>query len=146
MNSPNINFRKLLIDDFNKGYLQLLEQLTIVGNLSKDEFSNIFNNINNNTYIYVYEDLEAQKIIASATLIIEQKFIHNGGKVGHLEDVVVDSNYRGFRIGQKLIQKIINLAKNKNCYKLIADCKTNLIPFYQKNGFQKKDEQISIYF
>ena len=144
MNSPNIKFRKLSLDDFNKGYLQLLEQLTIVGNISKEEFLKIYGNIGSN--IYVYEDLEAQKIIASATLLIEQKFIHNGGKVGHLEDVVVDSNYRGFRIGQKIIQKIINLAKENNCYKLIADCKTDLIPFYQKNGFQKKDEQIAIYF
>ena len=144
MNSPNIKFRKLLIDDFNKGYLQLLEQLTIVGDISKEEFIKIYSSIGSN--IYVYEDLEAQKIIASATLLIEQKFIHNGGKVGHLEDVVVDSNYRGFRIGQKIIQKIINLAKENNCYKLIADCKTDLIPFYQKNGFQKKDEQIAIYF
>lgn len=144
MNSPNIKFRKLSIDDFNKGYLQLLEQLTIVGDISKEEFIKIYSSIGSN--IYVYEDLEAQKIIASATLLIEQKFIHNGGKVGHLEDVVVDSNYRGFRIGQKIIQKIINLAKENNCYKLIADCKTDLIPFYQKNGFQKKDEQIAIYF
>ena len=144
MNSPNIKFRKLSLDDFNKGYLQLLEQLTIVGNISKEEFLKIYGNIGSN--IYIYEDLEAQKIIASATLLIEQKFIHNGGKVGHLEDVVVDSNYRGFRIGQKIIQKIINLAKENNCYKLIADCKKDLIPFYQKNGFQKKDEQIAIYF
>ena len=146
MNSPNISFRKLQINDFHKNYLQLLSQLTTVGNINEEQFSNIFHKLDSNTHIYVFEDVEAQKIIASATLIFEQKFIHNGGIVAHLEDVVVDSESRGFRIGQKLIQKIIEIAKQNNCYKIIADCKPSLIPFYAKNNFEKKGDQIAIYF
>jgi len=146
MYSPNLSFRKLQKSDYHKNYIQLLSQLTTTGNISENEFSKIFNNLGNNTHIYVYEDVEAQKIIASATIILEQKFIHNGGIVAHLEDVVVDSNSRRFRIGQKLIQKIINIAKENKCYKIIADCKPSLIPFYEKNNFEKKGEQIAIYF
>lgn len=146
MNSPNISFRKLQINDFNKNYIQLLSQLTSTGNINKEQFTEIFHKLDSNTHIYVFEDVEAQKIIASATLLIEQKFIHNCGLVAHLEDVVVDSESRGFRIGQKLIQKVINIAKQNNCYKIIADCETSLLPFYYKNNFKKKGEQIAIYF
>jgi len=144
MNSTNIVFRKLQKSDFHKNYIQLLSQLSNTGNITEEQFSNIFQNLN--SHIYVFEDVEAQKIIASATLLFEQKFIHNGGIVAHLEDVVVDSESRGFRIGQKLIQNIIEIAKENNCYKIIADCKTSLLPFYAKNNFQKKDNQIAIYF
>ena len=37
-------------------------------------------------------------IIGSTTLLIEQKFIHDGGKVGHIEDVVTRKGYEGFGI------------------------------------------------
>ncbi|KAK2079404.1 hypothetical protein QBZ16_003095 [Prototheca wickerhamii] len=50
-------------------------------------------------YIAVIEDTESQKVVGSASLVIEQKFLRNGGKCGHIEDVVVDSACRGHRLG-----------------------------------------------
>ena len=44
------------------------------------------------------------KIVGSTTLLIETKFIHNGGKVGHIEDVVVDKEHQGKGIGEKIIK------------------------------------------
>lgn len=38
--------RPLMIDDFEKGYLQLLSQLTVVGNVTKADFEgNYFNEL-----------------------------------------------------------------------------------------------------
>lgn len=50
------------------------------------------------TYITVIED-ENKEIIASATLLIEHKFLHECGSVGHIEDVVVHDSQRGKRLG-----------------------------------------------
>ena len=36
-----------------------------------------------------------QGIVAAGTLFVEQKFIHNAGLAGHIEDVVVTSRMRG---------------------------------------------------
>jgi glucosamine-phosphate N-acetyltransferase len=33
--------------------------------------------------------------------MIEKKLIHGAGKVGHIEDVVVDETYRGKKLGQR---------------------------------------------
>jgi hypothetical protein len=41
---------------------------------------------------------------------------------------------------------MIDKARESGAYKIIADCKTELLSFYSKNGFQKKGEQIAIYF
>jgi len=144
MNSQQFIFRKLEESDYHKNYLQLLSQLTQVGHISPEEFSNILAKIQ--SQIWVFEDTTANKIVASASILLEQKFIHGGGIVAHLEDVVVDQSYRGIQLGQKLIASIVEIAKNSGAYKIIADCKSELLSFYSKNGFEKRGDQIAIYF
>lgn len=144
MNSSQFIFRKLEESDYHKNYLQLLSQLTQVGHISPEEFTKILAKIQ--SQIWVFEDTAANKIVASASIFLEQKIIHDGGIVAHLEDVVVDQSYRGNKLGQKLIANIVEKARESGAYKIIADCKTELLSFYSKNGFEKKGEQIAIYF
>jgi glucosamine-phosphate N-acetyltransferase len=144
MNSNQFIFRKLEESDYNKNYLQLLSQLTEVGYINQKKFSNILEKIQ--SQIWVFEDSIANKIVASASIFLEQKIIHGGGIVAHLEDVVVDEGYRGKQLGQKLIANIVEKARESGAYKIIADCKPELLSFYSKNGFEKKGEQIAIYF
>ena len=144
MNSSQFIFRKLEESDYHKNYLQLLAQLTEVGKITPDEFTIILAKIK--SQIWVFEDTAANKIVASASIFLEQKIIHGGGIVAHLEDVVVDEGYRGNQLGQKLIANIVEKARESGAYKIIADCKTELLSFYSKNGFEKRGEQIAIYF
>jgi glucosamine-phosphate N-acetyltransferase len=44
------------------------------------------------------------EVIGSATLLLEQKFIHNCAKRGRIEDVVVDDRYRGKQLGKNYLQ------------------------------------------
>ena len=69
--------------------------------------------------------------------MIEQKFIHNGGKVGHIEDVVTRKGYEGKGIGKEILNELIKIAKDNECYKIILDCDEKLIKFYEKIGFKK---------
>jgi glucosamine-phosphate N-acetyltransferase len=144
MNSNQFIFRKLEDSDYDKNYLQLLSQLTEVGHINSKKFSNILSKIQ--SQIWVFEDIQSKKIIATASILLEQKFIHGGGIVAHLEDVVVDEAYRGNQLGKKLITNVVEKAKESGAYKIIANCKPELLSFYSKNGFEKKGEQIAIYF
>jgi glucosamine-phosphate N-acetyltransferase len=144
MNYNQFIFRKLEESDYHKNYLQLLSQLTQVGNINPVDFSKILGKIQ--SQIWVFEDCHTNKIVASASILLEQKIIHGGGIVAHLEDVVVDQSYRGNQLGQKLITNVVEKARESGAYKIIADCKPELISFYSKNGFEKKGEQIAIYF
>ena len=144
MNSNQFIFRKLEESDYHKNYLQLLSQLTQVGNITPVDFSKILGKIQ--SQIWVFEDSQANKIVASASILLEQKIIHCGGIVAHLEDVVVDEAYRGNQLGQKLIANIVEKARESGAYKIIADCKPELLSFYSKNGFERRGEQIAIYF
>lgn len=132
-----------------KQYLNLLNQLTTVFKSDEEKNKMIKNfdikikQINNYSNIFVL--LDGDNIIGSITVLIEPKIIHNFSIYGHIEDVVIDSNYRGYKLGNKLLDYAINFCKNKSCYKIILNCKKELINFYKKNGFNEKDIQMTYY-
>lgn len=134
-----ISIRNLEHDDFFKGYLTLLSQLSVLepNKIIKRDFDNFVNNLNTLHQVIVANDIEGE-IIGSMTVIFEQKVIHNFGKVCHIEDVVVDKNTRGYGIGKHLIEHAINIATKNGCYKVILDCSEENIPFYNKCNFEKR--------
>jgi glucosamine-phosphate N-acetyltransferase len=113
--------------------LYILNQLTDAPNIKID---NILKNLPDNIKIFVY--LKDNNPVGLITLLIEQKLIHGGKCVGHIEDLVVDNNNKREGIGQKLITHCIKVAKLNNCYKIILDCKEELESFYEKNNFKKQ--------
>ena len=139
-----MEFRHLEYNDYNKNYFNLLKQLTVCGNCSEDQFKNFVDNLNKNHVVLVYE--ENNKILASGTLLIESKLIRNCGLVGHIEDIVVDKELNSKGIGKKLLNELVSYAKNNGCYKVILDCRNEIIPFYEKCGFKKKEEHMVKYF
>lgn len=132
--------RPLRAGDYDRGFLQLLTQLTEVGNINKEQFLNRFQQMKNtgSYYVIVTEDITNGKIIATATLVVEQKFIHNCALRGRLEDVVVNNKYRGKHLGKLMVKTVLQLALYLRCYKLSLDCKDNLIPFYESLGFKRE--------
>ena len=48
----------------------------------------------------------ANKVVATGTIYIEYKFIHQVGKVGHIEDMVVDSDYRNKGLGTMIVENL----------------------------------------
>ena len=130
--------RKIIESDLENGFLESLDNLRQTSNLEQNSVKNILKKIleNENHIIHVAE-LNG-KIVGSTTLLIEQKFIHEGGFVGHIEDVVVNKKFEGRGIGMKLVLSLLDVAKEKKCYKTILNCEDKLIPFYEKIGFKQK--------
>jgi len=135
MNDPII--RELRKEDLWNGFLTSLDSLRKTSDIDKNKANVIFDKINSNPdHVIVVAELDGI-IVGATTLLIEQKFIHNGGLVGHIEDVVVDKKFQGQKIGEKIIKYILEYAKNRGCYKTILDCTNEVKPFYEKIGFKK---------
>jgi glucosamine-phosphate N-acetyltransferase len=133
--------RRIKEADFENGFFETLSNLTTVGDIRFNEYRmEIINRIlgDQNYIIIVAEEQENHTIIGTATLLIEQKFIHNGGRVGHIEDVATRAGFEGIGVGKKIIQKLIETSKELQCYKIILDCDNKVIGFYEKLGFKKK--------
>ena len=73
-------------------YINLLSELTVVNNISDETFMNQIEEIYKNGIIYVVHN--DGEVIASGTIFIEKKIIHNCSNVGHIEDIVAASRGR----------------------------------------------------
>jgi len=135
---PEIIIREIEADDLEKGFLETLDFLRNASNLDKNKAKEILKKIKQNTNHIIYVAIDNKKIVGSTTLLIEQKFIHDGGLVGHIEDVVVRKDYEGKGIGIKLVTSMLERAKEKNCYKTILDCKDDVKQFYERIGFKRE--------
>uniref|UniRef100_A0A336JZN7 Glucosamine 6-phosphate N-acetyltransferase n=1 Tax=Culicoides sonorensis TaxID=179676 RepID=A0A336JZN7_CULSO len=129
--------RPLQDGDYNRGFLQLLSQLTTVGDITLPQFLNRFAQMraSGDYYVTVIEDTRKNKIIGSATLVLERKFIRNCAIRGQLEDVVVDDTYRGKQLGKLIVVTVSLLAEYLGAYKMTLNCKDKLIPFYRSIGY-----------
>lgn len=142
----NYKFKKIQYDDYYHGHLDLYKQLTSIDpkKITYNDYVNFIDNLNDEHMVFVL--CHDKTVIGSITLFIEQKLIHNLGKVGHIEDVVIDEKYRGQGLGKILLENVVNYCKNMSCYKIILDCSKNNVGFYEKCNFEEKGSQMAFYF
>lgn len=132
-------------------YLQLLSQLTSSPNITNIIFLENIQKISGSGIIIVSvtnlnSESEDFDIVGSGTLYIEPKIIRGGKSVGHIEDIVVKSSYRGKKISQSILDHLKDYAHKNNCYKVILDCEESVCPVYKSNGFEIKGIQMAKYF
>lgn len=80
----NLYMRPLRSDDFQRGFIDLLKQLTSVGDVTASDFKGRFNlmkSCQGTYYNTVIVDKSTDKVVGAATLIVERKFIHNCANV-----------------------------------------------------------------
>ena len=137
-----IEIREIEEDDIEKGFLETLDFLRNASSLDKSMAKEILKKIKQNPNHIIHVAIDDKKIVGSTTLLIEQKFIHDGGLVGHIEDVVVRKDYEGKGIGIKLVTSMLERAKEKNCYKTILDRKDYVKQFYERIGFKHESNSM----
>jgi len=124
-------------------FLELLNQFRPTATkMSKDQFDVIYNKINLTGSVHVLKIDNI--IIGSGTLFIEQKFIFNGSKCGHIEDIIVDNMYRNKGYGKMLVEHLIKCAIVQKCYKIVLSCSDDVQEFYTKCGFEKRGNNMSM--
>jgi glucosamine-phosphate N-acetyltransferase len=140
--SEKIEFevREISPKDLLRGFFETLSNLAEVGRISEDRENaeTILRDITSHPSCKIFVAVKNDgEIVGSNTLLIEQKFIHNGGKVAHIEDVVTKKGYEGLGIGTALVGESLKFAIQMKCYKVILDCSEDNVPFYKKIGFDK---------
>ena len=144
-----MKIRKLEKSD-KKEFLNLLSQLTDIGNITdnsfNDRFNDRFNDLSSNKYLDIYVIIYNSILVACGTIYIEPKFIHNCGKIAHIEDIVVKKEFRGKGLGKQIIEHLKKVANLSNCYKIILSCSKKNKFFYEKCGFKNENLEMSFRF
>ena len=133
-----MQIREFEPDDFGKGFFDTLSNLS-TSKIFIDNALKAFEDMKKSGCYKIFVMVEDDKIIGTVTLFLEQKFIHDAGIVGHIEDVATRKGWEGKGIGSRLIKHAMDKAGHLGCYKIILDCGEHNIQFYEKQGFHKHE-------
>lgn len=75
---------------------------------------------------------KSDEVLGFGTLLVETKI--RGGKLGHIEDIVVHKSHRGSGLGKEIVFALAKSAEDRGCYKIVLNCSTANAGFYENAG------------
>ncbi len=99
-----LSLRPLEQGDFSRGFLESLAHLAPV-DLTVEEAIRIWRGRNAAGVRTVVAVDESGQVMGTASLILEHKFIHKGGTIGHIEDVAVHPDHEGKGVGSAVVRR-----------------------------------------
>jgi glucosamine-phosphate N-acetyltransferase len=132
-----LEVRELNGQDLDNGFLETLANLAEV-NLTADQAREVLRQRLRRD-VHTYVACQDGRVVGTISLLVEYKFIHGGGRCGHIEDVVVHRECQNRGIAQVLVRHAVSEARRLGCYKVILSCYESLMPFYKRCGFRTHD-------
>jgi glucosamine-phosphate N-acetyltransferase len=146
MSGIQLSFRPLSESDDAQTILKLLSELTKVDLCAtQEDFARqVAEMRRRESHAFVGE--HNGEIVCMGTMVYEAKLIRGMREAGHIEDIVVRSDYRGKHLGQQLISHLVEHARARgSCYKVFLDCEPTIKYFYERCGFEDKGCQMVLY-
>ncbi|PAV18030.1 acyl- N-acyltransferase [Pyrrhoderma noxium] len=144
----DLHIRPLASTDYRRGHLDVLSVLTVVTDPGEEAWVDQFRAQQaapDTYYTIVVLERSTDRIVGVGCVFIERKFLRGLGKVGHIEDIAVDSRVQGKKIGLRIIDALTRISESAGCYKTILNCSDKNIPFYVKCGYEKKENEMAKY-
>lgn len=132
-----IEFRFLRESDYDRGFIDVLSHLTNVGRWDPKKWKQHFARYeeDDRRLTVVAHCAAPDLIVGTASMILEEKFIHGGRLLAHLEDVVVLPTSRRQNVATTLVQTLVDWARNREVYKIRLTCKAENVTVYESMGF-----------
>ncbi|KAL8964238.1 MAG: hypothetical protein Q9183_004595 [Haloplaca sp. 2 TL-2023] len=128
--------------------LDCLRILTTVGDITEGKWNERYDWMarrGDEYFVCVIEDA-GKRVVGTGCVVVERKFIHNLGLVGHIEDIAVAPDQQGKKLGLRLIQTLDHIAQKVGCYKTILDCSDTNEGFYVKCGYKRAGLEMAHYY
>ena len=133
--SDGIAIRPMRRDDIRNGLLETLDALRPSSSMPRERAERAMDTImSDENRLVAVAELDG-KVVGTATVLFETKFIHDGGTAGHIEDVAVRQEYQKKGIGGMIVRYLLDAAQKRGCYKTVLDCEDDLVGFYADLGF-----------
>ena len=134
-----VQIRKCSDSDFG-AVLMLLHQLWPNKPLDTQSLQLVYDlalSSKNQVYLCAVEE---NKVVGFGSLTIKNN-LWQEGNLGHIDELVVDSNSRGKGIGRQLLSQLIILAKEMKCRRIELDTafhRKEAHRFYEQQGFENR--------
>jgi GNAT superfamily N-acetyltransferase len=131
--------RQRRTEDFEK-VLRLLRQLWPDKPLDEVALRTVYDRAlvsESQVYLCACDD---QNVVGFGSLTLKNN-LWQQGYLGHIDELVVDGEYRGRGAGTQLLEQLIFVARQKGCRRVELDSafhRTHAHEFYQQHGFQNR--------
>lgn len=128
--------RECTEEDFDQ-IVSLLRQLWPDASLNIEDLKQVYQKgLNSDSEHYICATLDSE-IIGFCTLVVNNS-LWQQGKLGCIEELVVDEAHQGEGIGSELLTRIMEIAKLRGCRGIVLDSAFHREAshrFYEKKGF-----------
>ena len=132
----------VLREEEYKEYVVLLKQMNNFSReISRQEFSKKLQEMTNQGATIIVLK-RGKEIVATGKIFIEKKVYDSQG---HIEDIVVDAHHRGKGYSKKVLNKLIEIANENQCYKISVCAVNELERVYHSVGFKTSGSHFVIY-
>ncbi len=143
LNKNKMILRPLKRED-RSDFLETLSHLTDVGIYTDTLWNKLFDQLEKNNSHYCIVAEVGGRVVATATAILQQKFIHKGGTIGYVEDVVVHPDFRNRGIFKALMNELDSIFKQHGCYKSLLVCDHELVTMYKGVGYNRPKTDVIV--
>jgi len=146
--TEDMKMRLLQRDDYDKGYIPLLTQLTKVGDVTKEAFEKRFDEMAKDPHFYtiiVYEHIPTKKVVGNGMIFFEMKFARSCGTAGHVEDIIVDAPMKNQGWEVKLMDALAKIGEREGVYKMVLDCFESDVAFYETCEYKRYEIHMAWY-
>ena len=143
-----ININDINVSDYNiKNLIRILQQLSpnsifdpsiLTSKVIKQNILDLSKTKINHNHTQLFAIKYEDTIIGTGSVIIDDKLIYNSEKVSHIEDIVLDKEYRGLGLGKNLVQCMIEYSKSQGIYKIILNTTDEIKRMYKNIGFKMR--------
>lgn len=144
-NGDFLDLRLVEPQDYYKGFLELLTQLDHIDPIDIIQFTSYIVNLYvGHKQIWVVEDKRYNVVVGTVTFVIENNLFNNMSKYGRVEDLVVHEGIRKYGLGRTLVNHVLKIAREINCYKVTLNSNEKNEKFYENCGFKKNKIEMMI--
>ena len=105
---------------YSEDFHHLFKQLTTCSRMSEELFKEWYIKTHSQPHYTMYGVTHNyNKLVGIGVLLMEEKYYRQRddqpGKSGHIEDIIIDKDHRGRKLGHRLLTFIKESAKEKGC-------------------------------
>ncbi|KAI3489044.1 hypothetical protein L1887_46802 [Cichorium endivia] len=117
--------RPLASSDYARGFNEVLSCLVETPDLGEAAWLERFDAMvaANGTYFpIVIVSKSTDRIVAMGSVVVELKFFRGLTRVGHVEDIVVNTKLHSKGLGKVIVSTVMKIAEAKGCSNIILNC------------------------
>lgn len=89
---------------------------------------------------YIFVGFEDGLLVATHMVTIENKLIHDYGKVAHMEDLAVLTSHKKRGLAKEMLDNSTEFCKRAGAYKILATCVPDMVGYYNRTvGFEEHE-------